>query len=152
VAALLDEARSVVAEQFRGAAERADAIVAAAERTATEVTDEARRRAEHLLLDAQREAEQTTTKARAASDQATKAQEELNTTLHRALDAMGALRASLPAGSERSNTSNGSNGSEVLAEDEAPEPAPPDGGGERGPEGIPDAGRWQLGEPGMGAG
>jgi DivIVA domain-containing protein len=160
VAALLDEARTVVAEQFRGAAERADAIVTAAERTATEVTDEARRRAEHLLLDAQREAEQTTTTAQAEREQATKAQEELNTTLHRALDAMGALRASLPArpdgsdGSDGSKGADGSDGSGGRAsdassgpEEEGPGDARPSGDGERRAQGTSDGGRWLLGGP-----
>jgi cell division septum initiation protein DivIVA len=97
VATLLDEAQQLVTDQFRGAAERAEGIVEAAERLAQELTADAQRQAAAMLDEARRTAADTTARADARDAETATLRQELHSTLHAAFDAVGSLRASFSA-------------------------------------------------------
>lgn len=89
---LVEQAERIVRDQFRGAAERADGIVAAAEQVAVQLTSEARAEAEALLDEARTDAQRMAGEAESRRVEAAAIQDRLHATLRAAFDAVGALR------------------------------------------------------------
>lgn len=97
VVELVEQAERIVRDQFRGAAERADGIVAAAEQVAVQLTTEARAEAEIVLEAAREEAQRVGEESEARRAEATLVQDRLHATLRAAFDAVGALRDTVDA-------------------------------------------------------
>jgi hypothetical protein len=95
VAALLEEVQQLVADQLRAAAERTEGIVDAAEHLAEELTADAQREAATIVEEARRAAAETTARAEARAAEAAAVEQQLNSRLQAAFDAVSALRATV---------------------------------------------------------